>query len=58
MKLKDSIQKHIDYYAKEIIHGKSSNRGNLPGVAIAHLEHRKRVLEHMLQLLDKNDMDI
>lgn len=58
MKLKDSIQKHIDYYAKEIVHGKSGNRGHLPGVALAHLEHKKRVLEHMLDLLEKNDMDI
>ena len=58
MKLKDSIQKHIDYYAKEIVHGKSGNRGNLPGVALAHLEHKKRVLEHKLELLEKNDMDI
>ncbi len=43
---------------QEIMYGESRGRGNLPGVVMAHLKHKKRVLEEILKLLKNNDINL
>ena len=43
---------------QEIMHGASRGRGNLPGVIMAHLKHKKRVLKEILKLLNNNDINL
>lgn len=58
MSLKQHVEKRIEKMEQEIIFGKSRGRGNLPGVAMAHLQHKKRVLEEILKLLKNNDINL
>ena len=58
MSLKEHVEKRIVKMNEEIMHGKSRGRGNLPGVVMAHLKHKKRVLEEILKLLNNNNIDL
>ena len=58
MSLKEHVKKRIVKMDEEIMHGKSRGRGNLPGVVMAHLKHKKRVLEEILKLLNNNNIDL
>jgi hypothetical protein len=58
MKLKQHVEKRIVKMDQEIMHGESRGRGNLPGVVMAHLKHKKRVLEEILKLLKMNDINL
>ena len=57
MKLKQHVEKRIEKMNEEITYGKSG-RGYLPGVIMAHLKHKKRVLEEILKLLNNNDINL
>jgi len=58
MKLKQHVEKRIEKMDQEIMYGESRGRGNLPGVVMAHLKHKKRVLEEILKLLNNNDINL
>ena len=57
MKLKQHVEKRIEKMDQEITYGKN-RREYLPGVAMAHLKHKKRVLEEILKLLNNNDINL
>ena len=57
MKLKQHVERRIEKMDEEITYGKSG-RGYLPGVAMAHLKHKKRVLKEILKLLNNNDINL
>ena len=58
MSLQQHVEKRIEKMDQEIMHGESRGRGNLPGVVMAHLKHKKRVLEEILKLLNNNDINL
>jgi len=58
MSLQQHVEKRIVKMDQEIMYGESRGRGNLPGVVMAHLKHKKRVLEEILKLLKNNDINL
>ncbi len=57
MKLKQHVGKRIEKMDQEIIH-RESKMEYLPGVDMAHLKHKKRVLKEILKLLNHNDINL
>jgi len=58
MKLKQHVGKRIKKMDQEIVHSENGEQDNLPGVVMAHLKHKKRVLEEILKLLNNNDINL
>ena len=57
MKLKQHVEKRIEKMDQEIVHSEN-RREYLPGVTMAHLKHKKRVLKEILKLLNHNNINL